>query len=87
MRNCKVHCERIQCCFVFQLVNLISGVWGTYNGIYTRQQLDQLGRELSKVEEHQDGLFAITNAHQTAILQLNTAVSGLLDHETDRQSV
>ena len=65
--------------FVFQLVNLISGIWGTYNGIYTRQQLDQLRRDLSKVEEQQDRLFAVTNAHQTAILQLDTAVTAILD--------
>ena len=79
MRNRKVRRERRQCCFVFQLVNLISGIWGTYNGIYTHQQLDQLHRDLTKVEEHQDQLFAVTSSHQTAILQLNTAVSALLD--------
>ena len=79
MRNRKVHRERRQCCFVFQLVNLISGIWGTYNGIYTHQQLDQLRRDLTKVEEHQDRLFAVTSAHQTAILQLDTAVSAILD--------
>ena len=64
--------------FAFQLVSLISGIWGTYNGIYTRQQLDQLRRDLSKVEQ-QDRLFAVTSAHQTAILQLDTAVSAILD--------
>ena len=79
MRNRKIHRERHQCRFIFQLVNLISGIWGTYNGIYTRQQLDQLRRDLTKVEEHQDRLFAITSTHQTAIMQLNTAVSALLD--------
>ena len=76
MRNRKIRRERR---FVFQLVNLISGIWGTYNGIYTHQQLDQLRRDLTKVEEHQDRLFAITSAHQTTILQLDTAVSAILD--------
>ena len=79
MRNpgvCRVRCQSH---FVFQLVNLISGIWGTYNEIYTRQQLDQLHRDLTKVEEHQDQLFAVTSAHQAAILQLNTAISALLD--------
>ena len=79
VRNRKIRCERCQCRFVFQLVNLISGIWGTYNGIYTHQQLDQLHRDLTKVEEHQDRLFALTSAHQTAILQLDTAISALLD--------
>ena len=79
MRNRKIHRERHQCRFIFQLVNLISGIWGTYNGIYTRQQLDQLHRDLTKVEEHQDRLVPITSAHQTGILQLDTAVSALLD--------
>ena len=79
MRNRKIRCEHRQHLFVFQLVNLISGIWGTYNGIYTRQQLDQLHRDLTKVEEHQDQLFAVTSAHQTAILQLDTAISALLD--------
>ena len=79
MRNCKICRERRQSHFVFQLVNLISGIWGTYNGIYTHQQLDQLRRDLTKVEEHQDRLFAITSTHQTAILQLHTALSALLD--------
>ena len=51
MRNRKI---RRECRFVFQLVNLISGIWGTYNGIYTCQQLDQLCRDLTKVEENQD---------------------------------
>ena len=58
LRNRKVRCERH---FVFQLVNLISGIWGTYNGIYIRQQLDQLRRDLTKAEEHQDQLFAVTS--------------------------
>ena len=40
MRNRKVCRERHQHRFVFQLVNLI-------NGIYTRQQLDQLRRDLT----------------------------------------
>ena len=79
MRNCKICRERRQSHFVFQLVNLISGIWGTYNGIYTHQQLDQLRRDLTKVEEHQDRLFAVTSAHQTAILQLDTAISAILD--------
>ena len=79
IRNRKVHRERRQRCFIFQLVNLISGIWGTYNGIYTRQQLDQLHKDLTKVEEHQDQLFAVTSAHQTAILQLDTSVSAILD--------
>ena len=75
MRNRKI---RRECRFVFQLVNLISGIWGTYNGIYTCQQLDQLCRDLTKVEENQDWLF-VTSAHKTTILQLDTAVSALLD--------
>ena len=79
MRNRKIRREHRQHLFVFQLVNLISGIWGTYNGIYTGQQLDQLCRELTKVEEHKDRLFAITSAHQTAILQLDTAISAILD--------
>ena len=79
VRNPAVCCVRRQHRFVFQLVNLISGIWGTYNGIYTRQQLEQLRRDLTKVEEHQDRLFTVTSAHQTAILQLDTAVSALLD--------
>ena len=58
MRNRKI---RRECRFVFQLVNLISGIWGTYNGIYIRQQLDQLRRDLTKAEEHQDQLFAVTS--------------------------
>ena len=78
VRNRKIRHEYRQRRFIFQLVNL-SGIWGTYNGIYTRQQLDQLHRDLTKVEEHQDQLFAVTSSHQTAILQLNTAVSALLD--------
>ena len=49
IRNRKVHRERRQRCFIFQLINLISGIWGTYNGIYTHQQLDQLHRDLTKV--------------------------------------
>ena len=79
MRNRKVRRERRQRCFIFQLVSLISGIWGTYNGIYTCQQLDQLHKDLTKVEEHQDRLFAVTSAHQTAILQLDTSVSAILD--------
>jgi len=79
LRNRKIRRERRQRRFAFQLVSLISGIWGTYNGIYTRQQLDQLRRDLSKVEEQQDRLFAVTSAHQTAILQLDTAVSAILD--------
>ena len=79
MRNRKIRREHRQHLFVFQLVNLISGIWGTYNGIYTGQQLDQLCRDLTKVEEHKDRLFAITSAHQTAILQLDTAISAILD--------
>ena len=79
VKNRKVRRERRQRRFAFQLVSLISGIWGTYNGIYTRQQLDQLRRDLSKVEEQQDRLFAVTSAHQTAILQLDTAVSAILD--------
>ena len=79
MRNRKICHECRQRHFVFQLVNLISGIWGTYNGIYTRQQLDQLRRDLTKVEKNQDRLFAITSAHQTTILQLDTAVSAILD--------
>ena len=67
------------CCFVFQLASLISGVWGTYNGIYTHQQLDQLHRDLTNVEEKQDQLFAISNMHNNAIIQLNTSISTLLD--------
>ena len=86
VRNHKICRERRQRRFVFQLVNLISGIWGTYNGIYTCQQLDQLCRDLTKVEEHQDRLFAMTSAHQTAILQLDTAISALLD-STMRQIV
>ena len=79
MRNRNIRRDCHQRHFVFQLVNLISGIWGTYNGIYTRQQLDQLHRDLTKVEEHQDQVFAVTSAHQTAILQLDTAISALLD--------
>ena len=79
LRNRKIRRERRQRRFAFQLVSLISGIWGTYNGIYTCQQLDQLRRDLSKVEEQQDRLFAVTNAHQTAILQLDTAVTAILD--------
>ena len=79
VRNRKIRPERRQRRFVFQLVNLISEIWGTYNGIYTCQQLDQLHRDLTKVEEHQDRLFAVTSAHQTTILQLDTAVSAILD--------
>ena len=52
-----------------------SGVWGTYNGIYTRQQLDHLCKDLTNVEEQQDRLFAVSNAHNNAIIQLDTAVS------------
>ena len=78
VRNRKIRHEYRQRRFIFQLVNL-SGIWGTYNGIYTRQQLDQLHRDLTKVEEHQDWLFAVTSTHQTAILQLDTPVSALLD--------
>ena len=66
-------------CFVFQLASLISGVWGTYNGIYTHQQLDQLHGDLTNVEEKQDRLFAISNAHNNAIIQLDTAFFSLLD--------
>ena len=66
-------------CFVFQLASLISGVWGTYNGIYTHQQLDQLHSDLTNVEEKQDRLFAISNAHNNAIIQLDTAFFSLLD--------
>ena len=76
MRNRKI---RRECRFVFQLVNLISGIWGTYNGIYTHQQLDQLHRDLTNVEEKQDRLFAISNAHNNAIIQLDTAFFSLLD--------
>ena len=79
VKNRHIRRVRRQRRFVFQLVNLISGIWGTYNGIYTRQQLDQLRRDLSKVEEQQDRLFSVTSAHQTAILQLDTAVSAILD--------
>ena len=79
IQRCSVH-ALCQCCpFVFQLASLISGVWGTYNGIYTHQQLDQLHTDLTNVEEKQDRLFAISNAHNNAILQLDTAVSALLD--------
>ena len=54
LKSRKFRRERRQRRFAFQLVSLISGIWGTYNGIYTRQQLDQLRRDLSKVEEQQD---------------------------------
>ena len=54
--------------FIFQLASLFSGVWGTYNGIYTRQQWDQLHRDLTNVEEKLDQLFAISNAHNNAIV-------------------
>ena len=54
VRNHKIRSKHRQHHFVFQLVNLISGIWGTYNGIYTCQQLDQLCRDLTKVEENQD---------------------------------
>ena len=79
MKSRKIRRERCQRRFAFQLVSLISGIWGTYNGIYTPQQMDQLRRDLSKVEEQQDRLFAVTCAHQTAILQLDTAVTDILD--------
>ena len=79
IQRCSVH-ALCQCCpFVFQLASLISGVWGTYNGIYTHQQLDQLHRDLTNVEEKQDQLFAISNMHNNAIIQLNTSISTLLD--------
>ena len=76
MRNRKI---RRECRFVFQLVNLISGIWGTYNGIYIRQQLDQLRRDLTKAEEHQDQLFAVTSTWHR-----HFSFTGL-NHETDRQ--
>ena len=37
LRNRKIRRERRQRRFAFQLVSLISGIWGTYNGIYTRR--------------------------------------------------
>ena len=70
--------------FVFQLVNLISGVWGIYNGIYTRQQLDQLHRDLTKVEDY------LPSAKHTKPPSFSATLPFLLYwtiNETDRQSI
>ena len=60
-----------------QIWDIVNAVIGTYNGIYTRRQLNALKRELFAVEGKVDGLTKIAHANSEHILQLDNSITNI----------